>query len=447
MLMTQCLPSLTQSPTIPFPLALVADNINKGEICCLYMPTPKINLNDYTYNLPDNRIAKFPLLQRDHSKLLVYQQGKISEKKFYDLPELLNTETFLVFNNTKVIPARIFFRRSSGALIEIFLLEPVLPSPVVAVAMGATKSAVWKCMVGNLKKWKENEILERAIPIQHENSDKINLQAKWHDKEKMLIEFSWKEEQVSFLEVLKAVGKIPIPPYLNREANEADSTQYQTVYAKNEGAVAAPTAGLHFTGDVLQQLATKGIQQEYITLHVSAGTFQPVKNKEDVQQHTMHNEQLIFSKNNIEKLLKHTGNIIPVGTTSMRSLESLYWYGVKLLGGNDTRFSIAKLFAYENEAKNIDVKDALQAVLQYMQQHNLAHIEGTTEILIMPGYQFKMCKGLITNFHQPDSTLILLVAAFIGEDWRKVYDYALENDFRFLSYGDSSLLLPSIISN
>ena len=420
------------------------------------MPTPKINLADYTYTLPDERIAKFPLEQRDHSKLLVYNHGTITEKQFFNLPELLSAENLLVFNNTKVIPARIFFRRSSGALIEIFLLEPVLPSPVVAVAMGATKSAVWKCMVGNLKKWKADEVLERTInPLQlllnegEENSpcDTINLQATWHDKEKMLINFSWNDEQVSFLDILNRVGKIPIPPYLNREANEDDSTQYQTVYAKNEGAVAAPTAGLHFTDEVLQQLAEKGIQQEYITLHVSAGTFQPVKNKEDVQQHTMHNEQLIFSKKNIEKLLQHTGNIIPVGTTSMRSLESLYWYGVKLLGGGDTHFSIAKLVAYETEAKNIDVKDALQAVLQLMQQHNLTHIEGNTEILIMPGYTFKMCKGLITNFHQPDSTLILLVAAFIGEDWRMVYDYALTNDFRFLSYGDSSLLLPSSVSN
>jgi len=406
------------------------------------MPAPKINLANYTYTLPDERIAKFPLTQRDHSKLLVYKQDTIAEKQFFNLPELLPAETLLVFNDTKVIPARIFFRRSSGALIEIFLLEPVLPSPVVAVAMGATKSAVWKCMVGNLKRWKEDEVLQRNITAAESNADKLNLQAKWHNKEKMLVEFLWNEAQISFLEVLNAVGKIPIPPYLNREANEDDSTQYQTVYAKNEGAVAAPTAGLHFTDDVLQQLSAKGIKQEFITLHVSAGTFQPVKNKEDVQQHSMHSEQIIFTKSNIETLLKHIGNIIPVGTTSMRSLESLYWYGVKLLSGINTHFSIVKLVAYENEAKNIEVKDALLAVLRYMQQHNLTHIEGATEILIMPGYQFKMCKGLITNFHQPDSTLILLIAAFIGEDWRKVYDYALENNFRFLSYGDSSLLLP-----
>jgi len=406
------------------------------------MPAPKINLADYTYTLPDERIAKFPLEQRDHSKLLVYEQGRITEKQFFNLPELLSAETLLVFNNTKVIPARIFFRRSSGALIEIFLLEPVLPSPVVAVAMGVKKCVVWKCMVGNMKKWKDGEVLQRDITAEAKDADNINLQAKWHDKEKVLIEFSWNNDHVSFLDMLNWVGKIPIPPYLNREANEEDSTQYQTVYAKNEGAVAAPTAGLHFTENVLQQLSEKNIQQEYITLHVSAGTFQPIKNKEDVQQHTMHSEQIIFSKSNIEKLMQHAGNIIPVGTTSMRSLESLYWYGVKLLFGTDTDFSVEKLFAYENEAKNIEVKEALQAVLKYMQQHNLTHIEGTTEILIMPGYPFKMCKALITNFHQPDSTLILLVAAFIGNNWRKVYDYALENNFRFLSYGDSSLLIP-----
>lgn len=405
------------------------------------MPTPKINLNDYTYTLPDERIAKFPLAQRDHSKLLVYEKGNIAEKQFFHLPELLPSKTLLVFNNTKVIPARIFFRRSSGALIEIFLLEPVMPSPVVAIAMDAKGNAVWKCMIGNLKKWKDDEILTRDIVVE-ESAAAIKLQAKLHDKEKMLVEFSWGNTEISFLDILNMVGKIPIPPYLNREANEDDSKQYQTVYAKNEGAVAAPTAGLHFTDNVFKALSAKGIEQEFITLHVSAGTFQPVKNKEDVQQHTMHSEQIIFSKNNIEKLLQHIGNIVPVGTTSMRSLESLYWYGVKLLSGSNTHFSIEKLYAYENETKYISASDALQEVFQYMTQNSLTQIQGDTEILIMPGYQFKICKGLITNFHQPDSTLILLVAAFIGNDWRKVYDYALANDFRFLSYGDSSLLMP-----
>jgi len=415
------------------------------------MHIPKINLSDYTYTLPDEKIAKFPLAQRDHSKLLVYKQGAIIEKQFFHLPDLLPNETLLVFNNTKVIPARIFFRRNSGALIEIFLLEPVLPSPVVAMAMDAKERAVWKCMVGNLKKWKEDEVLVRDVNPHQMSLDKkgetsfpekINLQAKWYNKEKMLIEFSWVNETISFLDMLNMVGKIPIPPYLKREANEDDSTQYQTVYAKNEGAVAAPTAGLHFTDEVLQQLAAKGIQKEYITLHVSAGTFQPVKSKEDVQLHDMHSEQIIFTRNNIENLLKYANNIIPVGTTSMRSLESLYWYGVKLLSGNDTDFSIAKLFAYENEDKKVSTTEALQAVLQHMIQHNFSKLQGNTEILIMPGYKFKICKGLVTNFHQPDSTLILLIAAFIGSDWRKVYNYALSNNFRFLSYGDSSLLLP-----
>ncbi len=406
------------------------------------MSVPKINLNDYTYILPEERIAKFPLENRDQSKLLVYEKGNIYERQFFNLPELLPANSLLVFNNTKVIPARIFFRRSTGAIIEIFLLEPVLPSPVVAIAMGAKGKAVWKCMVGNLKKWKDEEVLNREVTAAATILNTINLEAKWFNKEKLQIEFSWNNEEVSFLDILNAAGKIPIPPYLNREANENDNNQYQTVYAKNEGAVAAPTAGLHFTDKVLQQLSIKGIEQEFITLHVSAGTFQPVKNKDDVQQHDMHSEQIIFSKSNIEKLLQNAGNIIPVGTTSMRSLESLYWYGVKLLSGTDTDFHVTKLFAYENEAKNISVTEALQAVLQYMNYKQLAQIHGNTEILIMPGYKFKMCKGLITNFHQPDSTLILLVAAFIGDNWRKVYDYALKNNFRFLSYGDSSLLLP-----
>jgi S-adenosylmethionine:tRNA ribosyltransferase-isomerase len=406
------------------------------------MSVPKINLNDYTYILPEERIAKFPLENRDQSKLLVYEKGNIYERQFFNLPELLPANSLLVFNNTKVIPARIFFRRSTGAIIEIFLLEPVLPSPVVAIAMGAKGKAVWKCMVGNLKKWKDEEVLNREVTAAATILNTINLEAKWFNKEKLQIEFSWNNEEVSFLDILNAAGKIPIPPYLNREANENDNNQYQTVYAKNEGAVAAPTAGLHFTDKVLQQLSIKGIEQEFITLHVSAGTFQPVKNKDDVQQHEMHSEQIIFSKSNIEKLLQNAGNIIPVGTTSMRSLESLYWYGVKLLGETDTDFHVTKLFAYENEAKNVSVTEALQAVLQHMNYKQLAQIHGNTEILIMPGYKFKMCKGLITNFHQPDSTLILLVAAFIGDNWRKVYDYALKNNFRFLSYGDSSLLFP-----
>lgn len=406
------------------------------------MPTPKINLNDYTYILPDDRIAKFPLANRDHSKLLVYNKGNITEKYFYNLPDLLAEKSLLVFNNTKVIPARIFFKRNTGAIIEIFLLEPVLPSPVVAIAMGATGKAVWRCMVGNLKKWKEEEILHREIVVDETATHTAALQAKWHNRERLEVEFLWKNEQLSFLDILNSAGKIPIPPYLNREANEEDNTQYQTVYAKNDGAVAAPTAGLHFTDTVLQQLSAKGIAKEFITLHVSAGTFQPVKNKEDVQQHDMHSEQIIFSKNNIERLIQYSEDIIPVGTTSMRSLESLYWYGVKLLSGTDTDFFVTKLFAYENEAKNISVNDALQAVLHHMNSKQLNQIYGNTEILIMPGYKFKMCKGLITNFHQPDSTLILLVAAFIGDNWRKVYDYALKNNFRFLSYGDSSLLLP-----
>lgn len=405
------------------------------------MPAPKINLQDYTYSLPEERIAKFPLAQRDHSQLLYYHKGIIESKHFYNLPQLLKPESLLVYNNTKVIPARLYFRKPTGALIEIFLLEPLLPTPIVALAMHIHEKVTWKCMIGNLKKWRVDETLTTLIYLP-EYQKNITLTASWHEQENNEVQLSWKDDKITFLDLLNAAGEMPIPPYLNREATEEDAEQYQTVYAKHEGAVAAPTAGLHFTDEVLQQLQLKGIQSTEVTLHVSAGTFQQVKATDDVQQHNMHAEQIIISKNTVEQLLKSIGNTIVVGTTSMRTLESLYWYGVKLLLQPHAPFFIEKLFCYETILQDVSVEKSLETVLQYMQKQNLMHIQGSTEIIVLPGYTFKICNGLITNFHQPDSTLILLIAAFIGNDWRKVYEYALANNYRFLSYGDSSLLVP-----
>lgn len=404
------------------------------------MPTPKINLQDFTYHLPEEKIAQYPLAQRDHSKLLHYHKGTINTQQFHELPQLLKPETLLVFNNTKVIPARLYFRKDTGALIEVLLLEPALPTPIVALAMQVTKTCVWKCMIGNQKKWREGETLTTAIFLPELNAN-INLNASWHSRENNEVQLSWDAENITFLSILNAAGEMPIPPYLNREANEDDASQYQTVYAKHHGAVAAPTAGLHFTDTVLQQLQNKQISQTEVTLHVSAGTFQPIKETADVQQHNMHAEQIIVYKKTIELLLNSIGKTVVVGTTSMRTLESLYWYGVKLMLLPHSPFFIEKLFCYETILQNISVEESLNSVLRFMQKNNLPFIQGSTEIIILPGYIFKICNGLITNFHQPDSTLILLIAAFIGEDWRTVYQYALDNDYRFLSYGDSSLLM------
>jgi S-adenosylmethionine:tRNA ribosyltransferase-isomerase len=398
-----------------------------------------INLSDYNYSLPDERIAKFPLPKRDESKLLVYRQGEVSHRVFKEIHTLLPADTLLVFNNTKVIPARLFFQKPTGAIIQLFLLHPVLPTPIVSEAMLIQDSCVWECMIGNRKRWK-NESLEARVPLQNQE---IVLRASIENAEKSYVRFDWSSstnEPVNFVEIVQAFGQIPLPPYLNRETTEADSETYQTVYSKEKGAVAAPTAGLHFTDDVLNNLLQKGINQEFITLHVGAGTFQPIK-VQNIMEHTMHNEQLVFSRSNIENLLKNVDKIIPVGTTSMRALESLYWYGAKLWRGGDERFFVEKLEPYQQQA-NPSPAEALEAILEKMQKNNWEQLIGETEIFIFPGYEFKFCRGLITNFHQPESTLLLLISALIGPDWQRVYDIAFQENYRFLSYGDSSLLLP-----
>ncbi len=388
-----------------------------------------MNLQDFTYNLPDSRIAKYPLVERDASKLLYYHQGKIQHQQFKTIPELLPEKCLLVFNDTKVIPARLIMNKETGARIEIFLLEPILPSNVHEQVMSSKISTTWKVMIGNSKKWKEGT--ELTINLSDKTFQATRLT---HDT----VRFDWSSD-LTFSEILLAIGQIPLPPYLGRSATEEDVPRYQTVYSKNEGAVAAPTAGLHFTDRVLEEIASKGIQKDFLTLHVSAGTFQPIKS-ETIEDHPMHREQVHVSRANIDKLLNNP-TIIPVGTTSMRTLESLYWFGQLLEVDEKAEFFISKETAYSFESP-ISLEKSLMNILDYLNRTNQESVIGQTEIFIYPGYQFRVCKGLVTNFHQPGSTLILLVAALIGNNWKTVYQEAMNNDYRFLSYGDSSLLIP-----
>jgi len=398
----------------------------------------EINLEKFHYTLPDERIAKFPLKERDHSKLLVYQQGNIADHNFYDVTKYLPKNSSLVFNNTKVIPARIHFQKQSGAQIEIFLLSPIEPTPEVAQAMLVKKKCIWHCMVGNRKRWKINDQLERFFETDY---GKIKVTATYEDFEQNHIQFQWDNDAVPFVEIVEMMGSTPLPPYLNRTATEDDKPRYQTVYSKNEGAVAAPTAGLHFTDAILQDIKQSHPIHE-LTLHVGAGTFQPIK-ADNVLEHNMHCEQIQLEKSTIEFLATTDSPIIAVGTTSIRSLESAYWFGLQLHHEETEEFHIQKLYPYENGFQDLPSrKKCFQAILNFMEKRNQESLHGDTEIFIFPGYEFQVVDGLITNFHQPESTLILLIAAFIGENWHQVYEHALKNDYRFLSYGDSSILLP-----
>ena len=394
------------------------------------------DLTQINYRLDESKIAKYPLTKRDESKLLIYQSGDIQDAQFKELPELLEKETALFFNNTKVIPARLFFQKDTGAHIEIFLLNPVSPTHIISLMMEATGKVIWECMIGNFKKWKDDNVL--TLKLTYEDRV-IELKASIADRDLKRIEFSWSDKSLSFAEIVELCGKVPLPPYLNREDEPEDKERYQTVYSKQEGAVAAPTAGLHFTDEVLDKLQAKGIELNYLTLHVSAGTFQPIKAK-DAREHNMHSEQVEVNIDTIELLTK-TKKVVVVGTTSMRTLESLYWFGIRLMNENED-FSIQKLEAYSHQNALPDRKEVFSFMLNWMKQKKISVISGKTEIFIIPGYQFRVCDGLITNFHQPGSTLMLLVWAFIGDSWKKVYDHALNNDYRFLSYGDSSILLP-----
>jgi S-adenosylmethionine:tRNA ribosyltransferase-isomerase len=394
-----------------------------------------IRLTEYEYTLPESRIAKFPLEKRDESKLLQYGPKGISHHSFKELDQLIPSGSLMVFNNTKVIPARLIFQRETGAKIEIFLLKPILPSTVINEIMISTTSVTWECMIGNLKKWKEGETLKGSVEIQ---GREVVIQAVLENRESRSVKFLWSDQNIPFVSIVEASGEVPLPPYLNRKATEEDKPRYQTVYSKKEGAVAAPTAGLHFTNEVLKKLKAKGVKEEFLTLHVSAGTFQPIK-AEVITEHNMHSEQMVVSFESIENIKTQSEKIIAVGTTSMRTLESLYWFGVKLFNNLGNTFFIDKLFAYKEFDSLPTRKESFQAISEYMKKNNLSEITGSTEIFIMPGYDFKVCEGLVTNFHQPSSTLILLIAAFTNGSWRDIYTEALEKDYRFLSYGDSNL--------
>jgi len=391
-----------------------------------------IDIQEYTYELPPNQIALHPLANRDESKLLVYREDNIEHTSFKSLVECLPHTSFLFFNDTKVIPARLLFTKDTGAEIEIFLLNPVKPSTIMADVMATHGQCTWQCTIGNLKRWKENQVLLKELSGIHLTASLVN-------RTEGIVEFNWNSD-LSFAEVVTQAGVTPLPPYIKRDASHDDVTRYQTIYSHYEGAVAAPTAGLHFTESIFEALTKKGIEKDFVTLHVSAGTFQPVK-VENALEHTMHHEQVVITRSAIENLLRPNRKIIAVGTTSMRTLESLYWFGVKLLENPDSDFIITQTDPYErNNPPETTV--AIEAVLRYMDTHGLQTINGTTSIFIYPGYTFKICKGLITNFHLPASTLMLLVAAFVGEDWKRIYQEALQKNYRFLSYGDSSLLLP-----
>ena len=405
---------------------------------------PAISLDDYLYDLPDERIARYAVEPRDSSKLLLYNKGNITSSEFSDLPSYLPSHSFLVFNNTKVIPARLHFRKETGAHIEIFLLQPHLPSTVISAVMEEEVSCQWNCMIGNKKKWKGEELIHSF----QRGEERIEIVARLIDTETNLVEFTWgSSSRICFSEIVQLFGEIPLPPYLGREAEESDITSYQTVYSKHDGAVAAPTAGLHFTERVFEELAKKQIPTGFLTLHVGAGTFQPIKAL-NVVEHKMHNEQMVFTIEFIQQLLENLACVVPVGTTSMRSLESLYWYGVLLHHHFENGrtisevppFFIDKLIAFNQDLVAIPAKESILSILKYMQESQLQTLVGHTEIFLFPGYRFAICRGIITNFHQPGSTLILLIAAAVGNDWKKIYSYALQNDYRFLSFGDSSLL-------
>ena len=397
-----------------------------------------IYIDEYEYPLPDERIAKYPLLQRDSSKLLVYKNAKITESKFSDIAEFLPENALLVYNNTRVIQARLIFQKTTGAYIEVFCLEPLKPADY-AQSLGSTTECVWKCMVGNLKKWK-GETLRKTVEIAGQtcvfNAELLKTEGNTHS-----IHFKWNNIDIHFVDVLEKAGELPIPPYLHRKTEESDLTTYQTVYSKIKGSVAAPTAGLHFTPEVFISLQKKNIETEELTLHVGAGTFQPVKTR-DIAEHHMHTEVICVHRNTIENIQRKLGNIIAVGTTSVRTLESLYYLGSLLnqQKGDLKTFHVSQWKPYENN-EEISTHDAIQSLLDYLDAKNLTTLHAETQIMIKPGYKFRVVNGMITNFHQPKSTLLLLVSAFVDGNWKEIYYYALENDFRFLSYGDSSLLM------
>ncbi|MBQ0075526.1 MAG: S-adenosylmethionine:tRNA ribosyltransferase-isomerase [Bacteroidales bacterium] len=384
-----------------------------------------LRIDDFNYPLPDERIAKYPLQERDHSKLLVYKDGQVSEDRFYNVGEYIPTHSLLVYNNTRVIQARLVFHKQSGARVEVFCLEPIAPHDY-QLSLGSQTGCTWKTMIGNLKKWKEGR-LALQVGATTLYAERLSTTGNTHE-----VQFTWDNPTLSFAEILDAMGELPIPPYLNRATEESDKKTYQTVYSKIKGSVAAPTAGLHFTDAVLDDLRSRGIRMSEVTLHVGAGTFQPVKT-EDANQHTMHTEIIAVPRKAIEDIRDNVGHIVAVGTTSMRTLESLYFIGETL------QMHVPQFVAYESE-HTMTTQQSMQRLLDYLDETHQDTLHAETQIMIKPGYEFHVVNQLITNFHQPKSTLLLLVSAFVKGDWHTIYDYALSHDFRFLSYGDSSIL-------
>lgn len=401
------------------------------------MPDPlKISIQDFTYHLPEEKIALHPLPERDASKLLIYKEGKIREDIYRNIATYLPSGSLLVFNNTKVINARLRFKKSSGATIEIFCLEPYEAINEYSSIMNRKGSVKWKCLVGGISKWKEKQLTidNGQLIIKAELIEKLS--------DAYVIEFTWEPADLSFAEVIQSIGDIPLPPYIKRSTGIEDTERYQTIYAMHDGSVAAPTAGLHFTENIFEQLSKKNIERAYITLHVGAGTFKPVK-ADQMQGHEMHAEWIDVNIETINKILSKPGEIIAVGTTSARTIETLYWLGVKcFLDPSIQNPDIKQWDVYEDKLanNNIDSATALNALLNWMEKNNQTRIFTQTQLLIVPGYSFRLIKGLITNFHQPQSTLLLLVAAATNGKWKDIYEYAMENDFRFLSYGDGNLI-------
>ncbi|MCQ2231913.1 MAG: S-adenosylmethionine:tRNA ribosyltransferase-isomerase [Paludibacteraceae bacterium] len=404
-----------------------------------------IAIEDFNYDLPDERIAKFPLEKRDESKLLLYRNGEISHSIFKNIPDYLNEGDLLVCNNTRVIQARLVFHKETGARIEVFCLEPIRPHDYV-LTFQTTGECTWKCMVGNASKWKPGTILEKSVTVE---GKEIIFKAEKQEAvgNAYYVRFFWEDTTVNFASILDAFGVLPIPPYLHRETVDRDKITYQTVYSKIKGSVAAPTAGLHFTPEVFASLEKKNIHCEEVTLHVGAGTFQPVKS-ETIGDHEMHTEWISVQKSVVEKI-RQAGKVIAVGTTSVRTLESLYYIGCQLAENPnlcESELKVTQWMPYQS-GYNLSTEESLDAILAFMEKHGLESICADTQIIIVPGYTFHIVKAIITNFHQPQSTLLLLISAFVGEDWKRMYDYAMKNDFRFLSYGDSSLLTRTVGAN
>ena len=397
-----------------------------------------IDLNDYNYDLPSEKIAQYPLSERDQSRLLIYRNGSITEAHFKDLENYIPSGSLLVFNNTKVIKARLIFRKKSGARIEVFCLEPLIPGDYLQ-SFSSRDAVEWKCIIGNLRKWNDGTV--KAKFIWKDNVYELVARKLNREGETLGIRFSWNCHEATFAQVIEAAGHTPLPPYINRPDEREDSERYQTIYSMIQGSVAAPTAGLHFTSGLLRKLILKGINSAEVTLHVGAGTFRPIKSG-SVSSHKMHSEHFFIDTGTIEMLLRNEGAVIPVGTTSVRTLESLYWLGVKLQmypGKSPDELFLDQWEAY-NLPGSVEPSRSLESLLSWMRKKDLTSIHAVTRILIIPGYSFRMINGMITNFHLPASTLLLLISAWVGSDWKKIYKYALENDFRFLSYGDGSLL-------